>query len=380
MKQDDVFSFSAARCRGEAAATGGGDGVAARASGITLCGADLRGGQGVGDFARGVAAEWRRDGWAVALADRGGCEGEAGAGAGVFLQFVPYAWHAWGWVGAGVRREIAGFCAGRRTAVFMHELWVGESTGDALRRRWLGWWQRRGVVRLLRCLKPVAIVTSNMVYRAILAREGFEAEVWQLPGNLPSPTAADEKMAGEWWAERRLGGAQVAAVFGAIHPEWDGAAALRSWCEAAAARGREGVLLTLGRNGPAAEVGLARLAAAVPALRIERLAARAAGPLAAVLAKATVGVATTPWALIDKSGTVAAFRERGVPVVVTRDDWRWRRGETPVRAEEPGLRRWRAGLDWDALLAERVGRAGGSGAAARALAVRLATGVPGGGA
>lgn len=303
--------------------------------------------------------------------DRKSREGdEATAEAAVFLQFVPYAWNQRGLIWPSVRREIVARCEGRRTTVFMHELWVGESKGETVGHRWLGFWQRRGVLRLLSELGPAAVLTSNPVYEAMLVREGFEAEAWALPGNLPRPTEAEQEKAAGWWKERRLEGADVAAVFGSIHPEWDGVVGLESWRGHLAARGREGVLLTLGRNGPEAEAVLSRLAERVGGLRIERGGVMAAGLLAAVLAKVTLGLATTPWALIDKSGTVAAFRELGVPVLVTRDDWRWRRGETPLRAEEPGLRRWRDGLDWDALLAERVVR---SKDAALALVTRLAT-------
>lgn len=336
---------------------------------MILLGANLRAGCGVGDFSRRVAGVWQSEGERCGLWDRRGREGdEATAEAAVFLQFVPYAWHPRGLIGPSVRREILARCEGRRTTVFMHELWVGESKGDATRDRWLGFWQRRGVLRLLRELRPAAVMTSNAVYQAMLAREGFVAERWSLPGNLPRPTEAEEEQATGWWRERGLDGVEVAAAFGSIHPEWDGAAALRSWRGHLAAKGREGVVLTLGRNGPAAEAVWGRLAEAAAGLRIERGGPMAAGLLAAVLAKVSLGLATTPWALIDKSGTVAAFRELGVPVLVTRDDWRWRRGETPRRAEEAGLRRWRDGLDWDGLLAERVVR---SEDAARGLVARL---------
>lgn len=343
------------------------------ASDLLLLGADLRAGIGVGDFTRRLAVAWRSQGRCCTLADRAGREGGAPTKtAEVFLQFVPYAWHPRGLIGRQVRNEIVARCEDRRVVVFMHELWIGEATGDPLPARILGCWQRHGVTRLLGALRPAAIFTSNEAYRAMLAREGLVADVCALPGNLPTPDPADRLAAATWLRDRGLDGVKFAAVFGAIHPEWDGASALRSWMQHLGASKQEGVVLTLGRNGPAAGSVLARLAAAVPGMRIERGGALPARLLAAVLARATLGLATTPWALIGKSGTVAAFQEAGVPVLVTRDDWRWRRGETPARAEEPGLRLWREGLDWDGLLAERKPRASAIDKLVQMLAQRLA--------
>lgn len=273
---------------------------------------------------------------------------------GVWLQFVAFGWGNRGVISGATTRALGEACAGRRTVVNLHELWLGEATGDGLKNRWLGAWQRRGVLRMLQAVKPVAVMTSTPVYQAILAKAGIAAELWPLPGNLPDPTASDQLAADAWLRERGLENAALAVVFGAVHPEWDGVKALRSWQEHHAQAGRKGVLLVLGRNGPAAKEVFARLAKEVPQLRMEFGGMLAAGLLAAVMAKASLGLATTPWALIGKSGSVAAYRALGVPVLVTRDDWRWRRGETPLRAEEPGLRRWREDLDWARLLAERT--------------------------
>jgi hypothetical protein len=40
-----------------------------------------------------------------------------------------------------------------------------------------------------------------------------------------------------------------------------------------------------------------------------------------VLQAADFGLATTPWLLREKSGSLAALREHGLPIVLTRNDW-----------------------------------------------------------
>ena len=52
-----------------------------------------------------------------------------------------------------------------------------------------------------------------------------------------------------------------------------------------------------------------------------------------------MGIATTPWALIDKSGSVTAMLEHGLPVVVTRQDWSLRHEKIPEAFSHPLLYR-----------------------------------------
>ena len=78
---------------------------------------------------------------------------------------------------------------------------------------------------------------------------------------------------------------------------------------------------------------------------------------AGLLAECDLGVATSPWALIGKSGSVAAFLEAGLPVVVTRGEWRRRRGGTPEPEAHPLLFKWTGagGADWGRWLSARRG-------------------------
>lgn len=327
---------------------------------VAVLGADLRPSRGVGDFARRVASELKRQGLGGTIEDRTSGELAEHAVAepqGVFLQFVPYAWQLKGIIGADQRAEIIQRCAGRRVVVYMHELWVGESRNERWRNRLVGWWQRRGVVRLLEALRPESIVTSNSAYQAVLAMNGLDAEVLPLPSNLPEPSEADLNEATAWLEERELfekGQFELGAVFGVIHPEWNPVAAVQEWSDMARAHGRQPVLLTLGKSGLAAKPILEQLQREVKGLRVERAGALTAGLLAALIRRVELGFATTPWNLIGKSGSAAAFRAAGVPVLVTRHDWVWRRGHLSPPQARAGLRLWHPNFDWDQLLAERA--------------------------
>lgn len=331
---------------------------------IAVLSADLRPARGVGDFARLVASEMAERGVKCVIEDRRGREPPEEArlaGECVFLQFVPYAWQPRGLIGAAVRAEIIKRCDGRDAVVYMHELWIGESRRDDWKNRLVGWWQRRGVLRLLRALQPKLVLTSIPVYQAMLNRHGIKAELLSLPSNLPAPTETDRVDAQSWLVARKLDDRNPIAlggVFGAIHPEWRPVSALREWVKSGRTEGRESVLIVLGNNGVAAQGVLKDLGEEVANLRIERAGALSAGLLAALIERLELGFATTPWNLIGKSGSVAAFRAAGVPVVVTRNDWEWRGGTVPERGGAVGLRLWQRGFDWNRLMSEKT-RSGG---------------------
>ena len=57
--------------------------------------------------------------------------------------------------------------------------------------------------------------------------------------------------------------------------------------------------------------------------------ARPSVEISKILQTLDIGIATTPRQVIQKSGSVAAMLEHGLPVLVTRDDWHLRGPESP---------------------------------------------------
>lgn len=333
---------------------------------IALLAARLDSG-GVADHVRGLAKALAERGVAAIALERGKGGGgairsrcEAQGIEWVGLHFVCYGWARYGILRSKDLAELQAACEGRRVAIYFHELWIGEAAGEPFKNRLMGCLQRRGLRRMLKTLKPERVLTSNPVYQVMLSELGAVAEVLPLSGNVPLAKEKDREEARVWLAAKGVqtdGTVAMGAVFGTVHPEWRAEAALKSWCAFARRREREAVLIALGRLGGAAPTRFAELRAALPGLRLVETGELPAGLLAGLLAECEVGFATSPWALIGKSGTVAAFLEAGLPVLVTRDDWQRRGGATPAPLSEAGLRLWPAegasGLDWPAFLASR---------------------------
>ncbi|AHF94636.1 hypothetical protein OPIT5_22440 [Opitutaceae bacterium TAV5] len=229
----------------------------------------------------------------------------------VSWQFVAQGLHPRGFLPAALLRAAPGL-RGPRCHVMLHELWLGLEAGAGLKARALGWLQRRGMVCLLEQLDPDCLHTSNPSCQHALRREGFEAGMLGIFGNVPfaEGSAAPETTS------------LTAVTFGTLHPQWRPAETV-AWMLATARRlDRRPVLVAIGRTGR-------RAAAILDVFRQHGIGVTETGEVepravSRLLAAADFGIAPHPWALIGKSGAAAAMLEHGLPVLVPRDDWRLR--------------------------------------------------------
>ncbi len=223
----------------------------------------------------------------------------------VSLQFVAFGFDPRGLVG-----RLAGYLlavlAGWPVHIFLHELWLGEEEGAGWKHRAWGWLQRRGVLAVLRGLDVRMIHTSNPAYVALLAWQGVTARRLPLFGSLPLPIV--ERPAAN--------DAVVFALFGTLHPVWPARPFfeyLREWPRPVA-------IHHAGQIGAGDGLWRDLEAAWGHEFQFRRLGRLAPQAVADFFAGADFGVATTPWALIGKSASVAAMLDCGLPVVVNRDD------------------------------------------------------------
>lgn len=245
---------------------------------------------------------------------------------------VPYAWNPKGVIPAGLDSLAHAGTPAPRRHLFLHELWIGEEAGANWRHRLWRIPQRMRLLRFLRRWQPDRVDTSNEAYRTMLAAAGWKAGVVPLFGNVPvaapkdhpderTPTASDP--------DRPL----VAAFFGTLHPAWDPHPTTRFLQAAATASGRPVHCLGLGRIGAHGERWLAGLG---HPLRGSTSGELPADQISQALQAADFGVATHPWALLGKSGAVAAYLDHGLPVLAPRDDWHLGRGSPAIPAPGPG--------------------------------------------
>lgn len=247
----------------------------------------------------------------------------------VSLQFVPYGFHRKGLI-FGFARRLRRLVAGRKLHVMFHELWIGTSMDSPFKDRLVGAMQRHCLIRLVRKLAPAAVHTSNPAYSAFLARDGIRAGILPLFGTVPIQADSGTEQAPALFRQQGVDLSQparsaywVGGIFGAIHPEWTPEPFFSELAAVAASEKKTVVIAGMGRFGSAGDRRWTEMVRTFgDRFRFALLGPLPAGTLSHVLRVLDFGISTTPWMLFGKSATGAAMTDHGIPVVVTRDDWR----------------------------------------------------------
>ena len=235
------------------------------------------------------------------------------------------------------QRRLLGLVRGlvARRHMMWHEAWAGAGVGSPLRHRVLGLLQRRLLARFQQRWAALATHTSNEGYRQLLATIGVDAKILPLFGGLPV-VPVHRELARNLLLDRLClpctgdSNRWIAGVFGSIPPEWEDVPALASIGAQVAASGHQLVMVQLGRAGPAGELVWQRVAEELtPQITFLRIGETDESSLSMYLSALDFGISTTPWIVSGKSSTNAALIERGVPVVVTRNDCQFRSIKAP---------------------------------------------------
>ena len=268
----------------------------------------------------------------------------------VSLQFVPYSFQRWG-VAAKLVRALPDLVGDTPLHVMLHEVWIDGGTSP--QRRLVSAAQRRAVLGLAKY--PGAVVhTSNGTYQQALAQHGVRAGRLPLFGSVPvadcdaaawlRPLLEAEGCDALSGGAGRRGAWWLFTLFGTLHPVWPPEPLIDRLQSAAAAAGKRVALVAAGRLGAGEPIWSemrSRYGAGLPMVQLgEQPAAR----ISELFNTVDFGIATTPFALIGKSATVAAMLDHGLPVVVNRDDCRWPAPATSDEREQALLIRMGADL------------------------------------
>jgi len=244
----------------------------------------------------------------------------------VSWQIVPYGFHPKGVIPDDAR-ALAKLGALRHRHVLLHELWIGLSAGEPIKNRGWGVLQRRALKKFLAALNTEVIHTTNTTYQDVLSRDGLQAEILPLFGNIPVAPATPATPDPLTW---------TGAIFGTVHPQFDPKTCFDLLAAGAHVSRRKLRILGLGRLGEYGEAMFAELQNKhAGQIEFTLLGEKTPEEVSNVLQTLDFGIATHPWALAGKSGAVAAMIDHGLPVVVPRDDWALRRRPISVASIDP---------------------------------------------
>jgi glycosyltransferase involved in cell wall biosynthesis len=247
----------------------------------------------------------------------------------ISLQFVAYAFDGKGIV-RNLARHLGPIVKGSPVHIMFHELWIGTGHAPPFKDRVVGRIQRRYIRKLAQLLRPAAVTTTNSFYRSLLKELPLPAIELPLFGNISISTGGPGAGLREALVRADLcdqtgshPNHRLGLFFGALYPEWKSEPFLSQLISAAKKVGKRAGLISAGRLGKSGEEVWKKLRAGYGnTVDFVALGEQPTAEISALMQIADFGLATSPWHLLGKSGSVAAMLEHGLPVIVTRDEFR----------------------------------------------------------
>jgi len=238
----------------------------------------------------------------------------------ISLQFVPY-----GFEGRGCLRTfptaLMATLPDAKLQIMFHEIWSGVDRLSPFKRRILGIIQKRYIKKMLKLLKPQSIQTSNTFYKNLLEQESLKVSRLPLFGNIPLKNweldAARKQFIGPYLNSGSSNFIHI-GIFGSIHREWNPEPSLSIISEYAGKNGKQVLFTSIGRIGAAGHLIWESMKQRHPEVTFISHGEATSSIISGWLQSLDFGIATSPMHIIEKSGTVKAMLEHGLPVVVTR--------------------------------------------------------------
>jgi len=196
--------------------------------------------------------------------------------------------------------------------IMFHELWVGMKSGSSLKLKIWGELQKLLIKNMIGILQPKQIQTQTHLYLAYLEQAGFKASLLPLFGNIPLITNR--------FTDTRDKKKIELLHFGSIYPNAPVKQFAKDMAQYSKKAGQHITLTILGRSGP--EKNLWITSFTNQGLEVRDLGEKSVNEIAEIFAVADFGIATTACALIEKSGSVAAMHEFGLPVICVSEAWK----------------------------------------------------------
>ena len=231
----------------------------------------------------------------------------------ISLQFVIFGYHSKGlplWL-----NKLATLGKGRQWHIMFHELWLGMELDASKKHLLWGRIQKQIISSLISKLKPNVTHTHTRLYQQKLSEIGVNSQHLPLFGNIPVLYTGEDLSDKNFKVSKLL----KFVIFGHIHP----GSAVKYFCaeiaRCAAKNNIEASLIFIGNCGTEQENWVANCEDAH--IEVHILGQQSADNISKVLREATIGISTTPVALLEKSGSVAAMLEHLLPVICVPRVW-----------------------------------------------------------
>jgi hypothetical protein len=242
----------------------------------------------------------------------------------ISLQFVPFSYQRKG-IPIQLASQLLQLGKEQSWHLMFHEVWVGHAEKIYAKKFWLGQMQKIAIKRLVTKLKPIFITTHAPYYRYLLDQINVSSQILPLFGNMPV-SRADRNRSWEK-IKRHLVNKdqnkerqhfQLGVIFGTI-PTMDELSKVgKLWMQSLKNNDKDGILVLVGRQSSSVDVVRDLFSKAYPKIQVASLGPLCTKEISHILQECDFGISPVPFAILQKSGTIAAMLEHGLKVVVTR--------------------------------------------------------------
>ncbi len=233
------------------------------------------------------------------------------------LQYVPFGFNNRG-LPAGFAKRLCKLSNGVKWHLMLHELWVGMEDTATLKLTVWGLAQKLLIKRMINRLLPAAIHTQSRLYQAQMKKLGVDVSYLPLFSNISNVKKNNRYCLAKNTPDASGRGINL-VMFGAIHPTSPIEQFAADVSEYAKQTGLEIRLLIIGRNGDEqhkwANTWQAR------GMEVRLLGEQTESTISEMLLQSSIGLTTTVGAKVEKSGSVAAMFAHGLPVLCVAGPW-----------------------------------------------------------
>ena len=227
------------------------------------------------------------------------------------LQFVIFGYHPKGlplWL-----HKLALLGKGRKWHIMFHELWLGTEINTSKKHLLWGSLQQYLIKKLIAKLNPSLIHTHTQLYIRQLLGMGVQSKHLPLFGNIPVVSNNNDPKS--FKKDRSIN----MVLFGHIHPNAPVTQFAPEIADYAKIHQFKISLTLIGNNGKEIEYWIKQFENS--GIKVNVLGEQPANYVSEIMSNSNFGISTTPVALLEKSGSVAAMREHGLPVICVPCTW-----------------------------------------------------------
>ena len=228
------------------------------------------------------------------------------------IQFAPYAFSNNGLPSKGLLR-LAKSLREKKTHINFHEIWIGAYPQASLKEKTMGWIQKREIIKFLKLLRPSLITCSNSAAMDRMHSALIKIKYLYLFGNIPYSQIHTKNESSEL----------IVVFFGTPYKSFPYKILADKLKKISMILKKPIHVKIIGRSRETIGLNEIIKISKINDFRLSRTGEISENQISQELQNSDMGVSTTPYDIIGKSGATAAMLEHRLPVLAYDD------GDTP---------------------------------------------------